>query len=690
MPKCVTAFLFILVLVLPLKIGGWIAHPVYADSTTITTSQATMIGKIIGTGSLSIHGGGPDPSSIPQFDSNSLGFVQGADLGAPTLYNNRWYFVLGDTVGLTTDAFKVLSAPTTTTLDQGIHVDNMLNPQFGGALASKALNDGPADLPNGAFTLTQTGTDYMFAGFMSGGNVGGFTHWSNLTKIAKYNSSSGLFEAYKGSVYVWQRSFSNTLQYAFAQSAFVVDNTGGYLYMIGSPANRFGGVKLARTSISEFLNASGTLGFSYYEGNNVWSDPVVNESTIDSQVVWLIPPNDPNFTFDKDYATAPYPSGQSECTYLTIAEFSVIYNPYLQKYMLMTGSDGCLPSVVHYYLADSLTGPWSAPLTLTMPFTISNPSWDYYGPYVTDSFLVNNGQTMYFIASTWLHYGIYEYSVNFTRTTPSTSTSNSNQNSSSNSPGVCTDQSPGSQAPELSKPISNDSNHILLSFTAADNPVNKYVLEYGTKSGSYLYGVSDMGINSRSQMTFLVGSLSPNMTYYFRVRGGNGCATGPWSNEVSTSTGSLGRINQSNLPSSELDSPKPSESDQPPGQVSPSRASGGYNVKIKVFDTNKKPVEGATVTIHSTPQVTKTDKDGFATFHNVESGDHKVLVAYNGFQGEQSLNLSGDVKEFDLNIQVKPQSPLSSPKVIIIMGVLFLVIITLAALFIREKRRKLK
>ena len=90
-------------------------------------------------------------------------------------------------------------------------------------------------------------------------------------------------------------------------------------------------------------------------------------------------------------------------------------------------------------------------------------------------------------------------------------------------------------------------------FTEADNPVNKYVLEYGTKSGDYPYGVQDMGGNSRGQMTYLVKSLSPNTTYYFKVRGGNGCATGSWSNEISAKTKGFVSFNQLDITQSELE-----------------------------------------------------------------------------------------------------------------------------------------
>ena len=142
-------------------------------------------------------------------------------------------------------------------------------------------------------------------------------------------------------------------------------------------------------------------------------------------------------------------------------------------------------------------------------------------------------------------------------TTGCTSSSiSSSNNSSSTSTSVCSDTAPGEKAPWLYGAITQDSGSVLLYFTEADNPVNKYVLEYGTKSGDYPYGVQDMGVNSRGQMTFLVKSLSSNTTYYFKVRGGNGCATGNWSNEISAKTKGLVSFNQLEITQSDLE-PQP-------------------------------------------------------------------------------------------------------------------------------------
>ena len=81
---------------------------------------------------------------------------------------------------------------------------------------------------------------------------------------------------------------------------------------------------------------------------------------------------------------------------------------------------------------------------------------------------------------------------------------------------------------------------------------------------------------------------------------------------------------------------------------------------LKLPIPSKNAIEGATVTLHSTPRTATTDKQGIAHFTDIEAGNHQVIIAYDNFKGEQSINLSGnEVKEFNLNIEVKTTKPSS-------------------------------
>jgi hypothetical protein len=255
----------------------------------------------------------------------------------------------------------------------------------------------------------------------------------------------------------------------------------------------------------------------------------------------------------------------------------------------------------------------------------------------------------------------------------------------------CGDQTPGPRPAWLYGAIAQNENSILLFFTEADSPVSKYVLTFGTRSGKYDYGVLDMGVNARGQMTFLVKALAANTTYYFKVRAQNGCATGGWSNEISAKTANPQAFNQLEVTASELVAvPKKIEITTVSEQVIPPEVSKfmDYAVKVKVVNTKKMPISGAKVTMHSTTQERITNKDGVAQFENVEPGSHKVLIAYQNYEGEQAINLGGDVKEFELNITVSEKDYSLPPSVYVVIGGLCLVVTGLMVVLISSKKTK--
>lgn len=95
---------------------------------------------------------------------------------------------------------------------------------------------------------------------------------------------------------------------------------------------------------------------------------------------------------------------------------------------------------------------------------------------------------------------------------------------------ACNDQKPGN-APVLLSAVSNSANSITLTWAGAEDPVSYYLVTFGTRPGQQLYGNPDVGGNGTASYT--INSLQGGRTYYFKVRGGNGCMPGDFSNEVS-------------------------------------------------------------------------------------------------------------------------------------------------------------
>ena len=96
---------------------------------------------------------------------------------------------------------------------------------------------------------------------------------------------------------------------------------------------------------------------------------------------------------------------------------------------------------------------------------------------------------------------------------------------------VCTDAKPSS-APQLLSAIATAPNEVTLNWSKASDPVTYYLLAYGTKSGELLYGNPNIGGSSTTSYT--VKGLSGGKTYFFKVRAGNNCMPGDYSNELST------------------------------------------------------------------------------------------------------------------------------------------------------------
>jgi len=99
---------------------------------------------------------------------------------------------------------------------------------------------------------------------------------------------------------------------------------------------------------------------------------------------------------------------------------------------------------------------------------------------------------------------------------------------------VCGDWPP-TNAPNLFQ-IDTTKNSATLYFTPVNDYLSYYYVAYGYKEGDERFGVQFPAGLSKGVVNYTIGALAPQNTYYFKVRGGNGCAAGPWSNWLEAKT----------------------------------------------------------------------------------------------------------------------------------------------------------
>lgn len=127
--------------------------------------------------------------------------------------------------------------------------------------------------------------------------------------------------------------------------------------------------------------------------------------------------------------------------------------------------------------------------------------------------------------------------VVYTQTAQAAQAASSSSSGSSSSGGapVCGDTKPAS-APKLLSAQVTGTGEVTLTWSPAADPVTYYLVAYGRRPGEIKYGNPNVG--GKDTVHYTVRGLGGG-TYYFRVRAGNGCTPGDFSNELASSFGGV-------------------------------------------------------------------------------------------------------------------------------------------------------
>jgi len=115
-------------------------------------------------------------------------------------------------------------------------------------------------------------------------------------------------------------------------------------------------------------------------------------------------------------------------------------------------------------------------------------------------------------------------------------------------PPICNDTKPSSAPMIIS--LTPNYNKVEIKFTAAQNPVSYYSVAYGYDKSCSEFGIHNIGLGNQTEdnnISYTINKLSSGQTYYFKVRGGNGCMPGSWSEVKKINLSKETSVNERNL-----------------------------------------------------------------------------------------------------------------------------------------------
>lgn len=144
-----------------------------------------------------------------------------------------------------------------------------------------------------------------------------------------------------------------------------------------------------------------------------------------------------------------------------------------------------------------------------------------------------SSNTTYYVRSFATNTAGTSYGSEYSFTTTSSSDSSSGSSSNNSSAPLCNDVKPVS-APDLFQ-INTSNNFAKIFFTPISN-TSQFYISFSENKNAERHGTGLISLSKLGVQDFSINLLKPNTTYYFKVRGQNGCMPGDWSNIMEVKT----------------------------------------------------------------------------------------------------------------------------------------------------------
>jgi len=321
----------------------------------------------------------------------------GTDLGIPVYdaANDKMLFFFGDTVDVGLWASNAVAFSTDFDASDGILFDSMRTERCSHKVAPLIQGKHDPDIADGVDGKTRDDRREVTK-IPTGGIAIGHTIYMHFMSIRTWNPG-------------WQVNYNSVIKstnggrtwrlvpclrwnqddaYNFGQIFPVEDKENPEMvYIYGIPGGRSGGVKLGRVLKANYEKMDQ---YEYYNGLDDKGEPIWVKGRAGLQA---IKDNDDAYIFQNDrFGTG---------------EVSVMYNPYLGKWMIGYLKNGY---ALVYRTADNPWGNWSSEITLAT----NDDYYKIYGVFMHEKLMKDNGKTVYFMMSQFdLLYDAYVMEVVF-------------------------------------------------------------------------------------------------------------------------------------------------------------------------------------------------------------------------------------------------------------------------------------